>query len=397
MIRKTTIVHLIFLIALCYIISPWFFEKRLLFNELLSAIGILVLVYKGAPLIKSPIYIAISLLILWGGVHCVISLFRMDSLYYYLRNTVIVYSIFPFFIGFFCLSYLEGFIKRMRTFLRLYIGIFLFFPVSTFLFERYGMATLFPALPGKGRSPWVLPFLVVINMIYAVTYKSSTSFVLSIFYCLLLISPGYKFFKQVLILAFISFCIFFISVLPNLSLIQYNFSVYDEVAIKNVMHSNFILDLDPNNTWRLVLWKQILVDHFPQNIFGIGFGTPAVAYYPVADFSKLDTLPYVLGAHNSFIYLFGRLGIVYLLLIVPVHVIIFKEYFFHKFYYRNNNGILLFYSFFAISMITLFNPTLESPIFAAGYWLVLGLLARCIYFRQLISKLKPEDENLVYS
>jgi O-antigen ligase len=163
------------------------------------------------------------------------------------------------------------------------------------------------------------------------------------------------------------------------------------------MHSNFILDLDPNNTWRLVLWKQILVDHFPGNIFGIGFGTPAVAYYPVADFSKLDTLPYVLGAHNSYIYLFGRLGIVYLLLIVPVHVIIFKEYFYHKSYYRNNNGILLFYSFFAISMITLFNPTLESPIFAAGYWLVLGFLARCIYFRQLLSKLKPEGENLIYS
>ena len=144
MVRKAEIAYLIFCLALCYIISPWFFEKRLLFNELLSGIGLLILVYKRIPIIKSPLYIYIVLLISWGGIHCIISLFRMDSLYYYLRNSVIVYSMFAFFIGFFCLKYLNGFFLSIRSVLRYYIGIFLLLPVSHFLYERYGMATIFP-------------------------------------------------------------------------------------------------------------------------------------------------------------------------------------------------------------------------------------------------------------
>jgi hypothetical protein len=273
--------------------------------------------------------------------------------------------------------------------------VFLFFPVSQFLFERYGMASIFPGLLKNGRGKWVLPFLIVINMIYAITYKSSTSFVLAVFYFFLLISPGYKFFKQASLFVFGIFCLFFISVFPQLDLIKINFSYYDEYAIRQVMKSNKILGLDPNNTWRLVLWKQFIVDRFPANIFGLGFGTPAVTYFPVADYSKLSTLPYVLGAHNSFIYLFSRLGIVYLILILPVYAKVFKEYFYFKTFYKNNNEILLFYSFFAITIISLFNPTLESPIFASGYWLILGFVARCIYNRQSLTNIS--GENLIYS
>jgi hypothetical protein len=301
---------------------------------------------------------------------------------------------FAFFIGFFCLKYLGGFFQKIRSVLKYYVVIFLFLPISHFLYERYGMATIFPGL-FKGRNKWALPGLIALNMIYAVTYNASTSFVLCLFYILLLLSPGYKFFKQTVILLLICFCIFFVSLLSDLSLIANHFSFYNEIAIRNVMASNWILGLDPNNTWRLVLWKQFLVDLFPDNLFGVGLGTPAVSYFPVADFSKLDTLPYVLGAHNSFIYLFSRLGIMYLLLIIPVYSIVFKEYFLQKWYYKKTNEIFIFYSFFAISVISLFNPTLESPIFASGYWLVLGFLARCIFNRQLLEKGKGAD--FIYS
>ena len=384
MIQKNKIAYLLFTMALCYIISPWIFEKKFYFNELLSGFGLLILIYKGTPIIRTPIYIYIVVLIFWGVIHCLISIFRMDALYYYFRNSVIIYSIFTFFIGFFCFKYLESFVIKIRQFLRVYIGGFLFFPISQFLFERYGMATLFPAILRERRNKFALPFLILINFIYAFTYTSSTSFVLSVFLLFLLICPGYRFFKQVVVLILIVFTIFFILLLPNLNLIKYNFSFYNEEAIKNVMASNPVLGLDPNNTWRLVLWKQFLIDLFPENLFGIGLGTPAVSYYPVADFSKLETLPYVLGAHNSFIYLFSRLGIFYLFCILPIYAIIFKEYFFHKEYYKSNNEILLFYSFFAISVISAFNPTLETPIFAAGYWLVLGFTAKSIYNRQLL-------------
>ncbi|MBC7903779.1 MAG: hypothetical protein H7Y27_10160 [Gemmatimonadaceae bacterium] len=148
------------------------------------------------------------------------------------------------------------------------------------------------------------------------------------------------------------------------------------------MKSHPILNLDGNNTWRLVLWNQLIVDRFPANIFGIGFGTPALYYYPIADYSKLESLPYVMGAHNSYVYLFSRLGVVYLLLIVPIYAIIFREYFKFKNYYRANNEILIFWSFFAITIISLFNPTLETPIYAGGYWMMMGFVARCISLRR---------------
>ena len=56
---------------------------------------------------------------------------------------------------------------------------------------------------------------------------------------------------------------------------------------------------------------------------------------------------------------------------------------------------LFFIVFFAITIISFFNPTLESPIFAGGYWLVLGFVARSIYNRK--APLKTKVENTVYS
>lgn len=382
MVKKTTIAHVIFIIALLYIISPWFFEKRLLFNELLSCIGFGILLYKRKQIVDFPINLYIIALILWGILHGITSLFRMDSFYYYLRNTVIIYSIFTFFIGFYALKYLGSFLTKIRSILRFYIGILLFFPVSLYLFERYGMATLFPSLLKSGKKISAIIFLIIINIIYAITYQSTTSFILSLFYIFIVLSPGYKFFKQSIILLFISFVFLFIYLIPNLNLISTNFSFKNEYAIKTVMASNKLLSLDPNNTWRLVLWKQLIIDQFPKNIFGLGFGTPALKYYPVADPSKLATLPYVLGAHNSFVYLFSRLGVVYLLIIIPIYSIIFKEYYYFNKHYKATKEILIFYSFFALSVISLFNPTLETPIYASGYWLMLGFTARSIYNRQ---------------
>ncbi len=397
MISKRKIAFIIFFVALCYIISPWFFEKKLFFNEFISAIGICILLYKQVPIIKTPIYLYIVLLILWGIVHCITSLLRMDSFYYYLRNTVIVYSMFSFFIGFYSLKYLEDFIKKIRSLLRYYVGVFLFIPVSYLFFERYGMATVFPSLFKNGKRLTTLTLLIILNFIYAITYRSSTSFVLGIFYIFILFSPGYRFFKQTIIAAILIFSLFFISVQENLSLIEPGFSFYDEYSIKNVMSSNAILGLDPNNTWRLILWKQLIVDQFPNNLFGLGFGTPAMAYFPVAEFSKLASLPYVLGAHNSYVYLFSRLGIIYLLLIIPIYSRVFREYFYFKNHYKQNNSILLFYSFFAISIISLFNPTLETPIFASSYWLLLGFVTRSIYNRRSLSNNSIQSENIIYS
>lgn len=381
MIKKSTIANFIFLLAVCYIISPWFFERKLFFNEIISATGFLVLLSRRFRTANDLISICMILLLTWGGVHLVSSITRQDSLYYYLRNSVIVYSMFAFFAGFYLLKYLSGFISMMRGILRYYIGIFLFIPLPLTFYERYGVSTLFPALFRNARYRFLPLLLVLMNLIYAYTYRSSTALMIALFLILIFISTGYRFFKQSILIIGLLVLVLFVYLQPNLALIKNNYSPYSTRAIKQVMRSHPLLSLDGNSTWRLVMWKEIIVDHFPVNLFGLGFGTPMLRYHPVEDYGKVASLPYVMGAHNSFIYLFGRLGLFYLLIIAIVYAHLFKEYYRYKDYYYSNNQVLIFWSFFVITVIALFNPALESPMFASEYWMLLGLTARCIYNR----------------
>jgi len=65
-----------------------------------------------------------------------------------------------------------------------------------------------------------------------------------------------------------------------------------------------------------------------------------------------------------------------------IYIRIFREYFYFKRYYYSNSHIFIFWSFFAVTVIALFNPALESPIYASGYWLILGFTARAINNRK---------------
>ena len=146
MMKKSTIASVIFTIALLYIITPYTFEKRFFFNEILSAIGLFVLAFKRFKTGNDPLSIVMILLLSWCCIHAVLSLLRMDTLYYYLRNSVIMYSMFAFFIGFYLLKYLGRYIEKIRRLLRWFIGIFIFIPMPRTFFERFGVAMLFPAL-----------------------------------------------------------------------------------------------------------------------------------------------------------------------------------------------------------------------------------------------------------
>ena len=389
LISKKNISFLLFTIAICFILSPWFFEKKLLFNELLAFGGICILFYRKFRVSLDAITLCVVFLLLWSIVHLLFSIFRMDSIYYYLRNTVISYSMLTYFIGFYTLPYLPDFIHMIRKTLRWYVGLFLLIPLPGILFERFGTSLIFPSLFKKPFKLWVPYALIGINLLYGVSYVSLTAWILAAFYFLLFISTGYKFFKQVVIAGFTLFIVGFILLIPNLSLIANRYTIYDEAGVYDVINSNPVLSLDPNSTWRLILWKQVLIDHFPANLLGIGFGTPMFKYFPISDFANVKSLPYVLGAHNSYVYLFGRLGLPYLFLTLAIYIRVFREYFYFKPYYYRNKEILIFWSFFAASIIALFNPALESPIYAGAYWLMLGFTARSIVNRQYPLKVIP--------
>lgn len=386
MIKKDSIAFCIFLVAFLYIISPWVFEKNFFFNEVLSLTGLCILAHKRFRIGADRISIFIVLLLALCSIHAVFSIFKADHLYYYLRNLVIFYSILSYFIGYYLQPYFSNFIRNIRDTFIAYSGWAMLATPSRIFFERFGVSSFFPFV-FKRVNKYSLLILVLINIVYAFAHDSATAIFVSFFYLFLLICPGLIFFRQTMIAGFLLFAVFFTSILPNLNIIAKNFSLYDDSAIHNVMRSNYLLNLDGNSTWRLVLWKQVLIDQFPLNLIGIGFGTPMFKYYPVEDYSKIASLPYVLGAHNSFVYLFGRLGIVYVMIILSVYGIIFKEYFRFKSFYYKTNSIAIFWSFFAISIIALLNPVLESPVFSSGYWLILGLLARVIFNRYKSEKL----------
>jgi len=382
MFKKQHIANLVFILILVYIISPWFFEKKLLFNEIISLTGISILIYKGFKIESSQITKLFIYILILGLAHLATSIFRTDSIYFYLRNTVIVYSMFGFFIGYFLFEYGIGFIKKIKYLISTYIIVLLLKPVSPFLFERFSMSNLFPIVSSLFKKNIALPLLIILNIIYSINYDSATTILLSGIYLLIWICPSYLIFRHLFIVGFLIAVVLFTVAIPYITINPKHYSHYNSIAIYEVINSHPIFALDPNSTWRLVIWKQLIIDLFPSNIIGIGMGTPALKYHPVEDYSKLASLPYVLGGHNSFIYLFARLGILYVIFTTLIYNIIFKEYFKYKLYYIKHKYHLIFYSFIAITFIALFNPTLESPIYASSYWFLMGFLAKAIYLRQ---------------
>lgn len=389
MIRKLYVVNILLFLALIYIMVPRVLEKTLFLNELLALAGALLLIRKRFMVQRFPIIIWFSLLLLLCLLHAVVSLFRMDGLYYYLRNMVIFYSMFSFFIGFWFYKYLKQFIAKIKIFLTAYIAVFLFYRNESF-FDRFGVTALFPALLTGLNNRFAPYLLVLLNIIYAITYTSSTAFMIAMFLLLVLVSRKYRFFRAIVITGLSALAVFFIYIHPYVAVI-YTYSDQSSMTlIGTVKATHPLLAQDPNNTWRLIMWDQLIVDHFPANLAGIGFGTPALRFFPVEDYTKLSTLPYVVGGHNSFIYLFCRLGVLFLVIIAMIYHLVFKEYFENRSRYRQSGDDLIFLSFFSVTVVAFFNPVLETPIFAGTYWLLLGFVTQAIYNKRPYSFLfKP--------
>jgi hypothetical protein len=381
--RNRHVYFILFTAALMYMTIPYFFEKYLFFNELLSLSGFCILAAHRFKTGADTISKIVLALIFLGLLHAVISIFRMDTLYYYLRNSVILYSMFTYFIGYYGYNYFFSSIKKIQNYFRLYYIFFLLKPAENIFFDRFSISTSLPLLFKKHKAFYTVVLLSFFTIIHAVDYKSATSFVAAIFLLFIYLTPSYAFFRQTMIAGFVIFAIFFIYFFPNFALIHTSDQpLNDYLAINRITSSHYLLGLDENSTWRLVLWYQYLVDRFPGNLLGYGFGTPVVFHFPIVYIDKLATLPYVIGAHNTFVTLFCRLGIFFLINIILLYTAVFKEYFRFRKYYEKTYDIFIFYSFFAFFILCFFNPALETPLHSGGYWLILGLLSAAIKKRK---------------
>lgn len=362
-------------IALLYTLAPYFFEKAFYFNEILSCAGFFLLAINRFTIPRSPLNLAFVFFLAICAVHAATSIFRADGLYFYLRNSVIFYSSFSFFVGYFLFHRFSEYFRKLGSVIVGYIATLLFFPVSNLIYDRFSVSVLFPLIAVKFPRIAILPALALITALYSVFHESSTSVILTGLFLLLWISRSYKFFLGAAFIGLVMAVAGFVWLLPDLSIDPRVYSYYNEMGIWELISRRDVFKLDPNTTWRLVIWKQLIIDQFPANLIGIGFGTPALQFFPVEDYDKLQTLPYVLGGHNSFIYLFCRLGVPFLIFSAFVYHQVFRMFFTVK---GDSNSIQMFYllAFLSISTIALFNPVLETPIYASIFWIALGLVSR---------------------
>jgi hypothetical protein len=161
-----------------------------------------------------------------------------------------------------------------------------------------------------------------------------------------------------------------------LSILFIYFSYRDTfIQFSNNGYDMFGTDVDNNSYWRLMYWYYLIEQTINQYVLlGIGFGTKLYNYNNPMLQGWLDVnldndyMEYILGPHNSLIFLFtrtGLLGLVSFLLVLSS----FAKYFFKHI----NINRKYMYVYIAINIIMLFNVVLESPFFSIHYWTTLGL------------------------
>ncbi len=186
--------------------------------------------------------------------------------------------------------------------------------------------------------------------------------------------------------AVLVFAFIFTAASPYLKLYHHgSYNLFGDVEYVYAQHPLF--HVDQNSSWRLVFWYRTVVEPFPQNLLGIGLGTPLLPYLPSATTTDLnhtdEYVAHVIGTHNTFITVFVRLGILTVLIFAVIYRTVFREYLPTKKYYlhhKNDGG--LFLGFVTMTAVGLFNLVLESPTLASLYWISLGFVAKAIYSRR---------------
>lgn len=366
------------------------FERTFYFNEILSFIGFYIFITNSFTsrftfkIQKNIIYKAVLLLLTLCFIHIIVGVFIKTNWYYFLRNLSIIYSIFSFFIGFYLYETQFLFFKKAKWFLYGYSILFFYFPVVDFI-DRNAYSYWFSSLQ-KNLGLTSLLVVILLNLCYLFAY---TSFTVVLIICVLLLVTlvkNYTFFKRICIIVFSAFLFVFILLITYLK--EYSLNTIKFFGNLEYVYSlNPIFSVDHNTSWRLILWYRGIVENFPNYILGVGIGTPLLPYRPNITSSDLgqtdEYISHVFGLHNTYLTLFVRFGIPFIVFLLIVYRSVFKEFFHHrKYYLKNKNDISLFLGFITISTVGLFNLLLETPTLASIYWVSLGFVSKAIFYRQ---------------
>lgn len=380
--------YLLLLIFFAYGLNGEFIERHLFFNEILSFAGCIFFLtftfqFEKKYLVYIPsskIYRLVLFYLALCVFHMAFSLIYKTNLYFYLRNTVIFYSAFVFFLMFHLEPYVSKFTRTIKLPLFSFVAIGLLIPKYNLL-DRFNAAVIFPFFFNAFK--WYhITLLLALNLILAIQYSSMTVTVVSVLLLGIIMIPKFKWFKALTIVGLVTLVLFFVGFNSNIK--QYDQGHYRLFGdTYGVINSHEIFSKDLNSTWRVVFWHRAAIERFPENLVGIGFGTPLLKYDKGSNTVETDHDDFhdihVSGTHNTYITLTLRLGLLYLVLMTLIFGEVFKHFYARKKEILKSNIGTYFMAFFTISLIGLFNLVKESPLSAALFWGLLGLVAASMY------------------
>lgn len=368
-IRHQNFVYFCLILFLWYGSHPDFFEEKFFLNELFSLIGFFIFLSRPILYKKDDyIYNTVILILFIFSIYAVSSLLIFKNLYGYLRNTVIIYSIFSFFLG----IQLYRILAHVRAGDPLFLSAILPGPS----FYRTSYAASLPIYLSKFfRSFNGFSLLLIIVILFSVKlyYGGTTSIVVALSLLLLQIVNRYT--KVILYIALIVlFIALLVFIKPYLDLLISE----DTFKIDDIQRMNPLFAIDGSATIRFFIWGYLFFEVFLNNLFGIGLGTTFLPHH--FTWVKLNMfiydpyLEYTLGAHNSFLTILVRFGIIGLLPFIFLYLKLIKDFIRDKESRRDSIIIFFYYAFFITTCLALLNVVLESPKQASLYWGTLGML-----------------------
>lgn len=362
---KRMFYYICLILLFWYANNPYLLERKFFVNEFLSVVGFFIflrhpIIYKKNDYIYNSVITTIFIF----SAYALASLAIFHNFYGYLRHTVLVYSIFSFFLG----------TKMYQVLATVKKNDFLFLS-AIFPFHRVSYHPLIPLFLSRYTDSFNTLSLIMISasMIGAIVLIGGTTGLVVV----LLIWSLY-FLNQTNRLIGISFIIagcvaFGVYMYPYLDILSNS-------DVSAVMENSFLLQLDGNATVRFLIWAYLFFDIFLDNIFGIGLGTPMISNDVIRalEMDRLLThdplLAYTLGAHNSFLTILIRFGVFGIIPFFILYWRMIREYIRDKIVLKNSRVFYFYYSFFIVTGCALLNVVLESPIHASLYWGSLGIL-----------------------
>ncbi len=388
---------LILIAFILYGINGQVFERHFFFNEALAFVGILVCIVAtfrfeekyNVFIPDSKIYRLVLLLLGLCIYHLVFSLFFKTNMYFYLRNTVLFYSIFSFFLLFYLQPHVSFMLERLKIPLLLYFLYGLIWPNDQVL-DRFNTAAFFPLLFKKIKW-WVIVLILGMNILLAKQYSSMTVVLIAALLLGIVILPSFKVFRLVFLTGLTTLILFF--TLYSNKIEGYKNGPYSLFGnTYEVIWSDPVFSKDVNSTWRVIFWYRLVKERFPENLIGIGFGTPLLKYNHgsntvISDHDDLHDI-HVSGAHNTYLTMTLRLGLFYLVLMTLIFAEVFRSFYKNKKQWFKNDVGGYYLAFFSVSIIGMFNLVQESPLSASLFWGLLGLLAGAMHQQKLF---KPQQ------